>query len=213
MSGVSVRGIAYSKSPYYMSISIYRSCVRLLLYDRPILRLVREAQYPPGHTILSISSKPILDAAIITSFMMFVPSDNRFPTNIYVGVRHIISLISYQAYLVLLIVPIFLPVYCIEHQWHHLRMSFSGLFLLYHPLHWHPQTGPSEWRVVPMPLSPLCLVHPQHQHLLSLAATAFRYPEVLPSVVSRTDLSRQVEVPLLFLRLPHRHYVSTIPRA
>ena len=181
-----------------------------------ISRLVREAQYMPGHTM---SSKPVLNAAIITSFMMFVPSNNRFPTNSCAGIRHIISLISYQGYLVLLIVPIFLPVYCIEHQWRkawrwrRLRISFSGLFLLHHPLHWHPQTGPSEWRVVQMPSSPLCLVHPQHQQLLSLAATAFRYPEVLLSVVSRTVLSGQVEVPLLPLRLPHRHCVSTIPRA
>lgn len=77
-------------------------------------------------------------------------------------------------------------------------MSVSGFFfLLYRPLHWHPQTGPSDWRDVPTPLSPLRLVHPQHQQLQFLAATAFRYPEVLLPVSSRTDLSRQVEVLLL----------------
>ena len=93
-------------------------------------------------------------------------------------------------------------------------MAFSGfLFLLYRPLHWHPQMRLFDWRDVPTPLSLLRLVRPQRQQLQSLAATVFRYPEVLLSVISRTDLPRQVEVPLLFLRLPPRHYVSIILRA
>ena len=49
----------------------------------------------PGHTMLSISSKPILNAAIVASFVMFVLCNNQFPTDSRADFRHTISLISF----------------------------------------------------------------------------------------------------------------------
>ena len=42
----------------------------------------------PDHTVLSISSKAIRNAAIFASLMMSVPSNNRFHTKSRAGIRH-----------------------------------------------------------------------------------------------------------------------------